>query len=158
MANKISAVLEAVRSLKLGVATVDETASDTVFSIEMDHAPSATSHRLQRLQDRVEALGFRVLVATIRGATLSVSCRRSERTMGQVTRIARDANCSILTLLSNPPVKVWRISDHVVAQRHMLLLTQPGDDVTLWRDLDENGEPEPGTVSAFRNGSMPAMF
>lgn len=149
-------VLSAIRALDLGEASAFEVGNEAVFTIVMASASVTMPRHLQELAERVEDNGYRVVVERMFEATLRVDCRLSERTIGVVSRIGRDGDSTILTLEDASPARLWRLFDNRVVVRHVPLLTQPGDEVVLWRDI-RDGRPVLD-VCAFRNRTMPAII
>lgn len=155
LSKPVRSTIEAIRALKLGQVNAFENTGVVMFTIVMDHAPSATEHRLKKFADRVEAHGYRVTSSNIFEATLRVTCRPSFRNIGRVERAANDGDDTILLLGGTINTGVWTVPKGAAKDRRVLLLTQPGDEVVIWRDLDHEGKP--GRVSAFHNRTLPAL-
>lgn len=148
----IGDALQALQAMRLGVAerTIAEDGRIT-FTITMNRDECATQHRLGRMVDLVQSMGFRRLLATVKGPVLTIECVRSRRVYARVERIAcLRGEWTIITGSGIRKPEIVRIGEEADADHAILAFTQKDDSIVLWYDHDEKDQAS-SEVSQFVN-------
>lgn len=144
---------DALMRMQFGEAHVFENPNDTVFTVVT--AGNATEARLNHMVGVIEQYDYRVLERTVFQNTLRVDCRHAVATHDIIDRIANDGDSTIFTL-SDDPATLRRVFHNRLNSHTALLLTKPGDAITIWHDVDGKGKHGTG-ITDFRNRSMPEL-